>query len=197
MKVLRSSFLMFMTGVVMCATTRSGASASSEPSRRKPPSTISVLISPAGWGAEEPHVYPLKKSILVHCLIQNSGKQTVSFPLKDHDPYHGTLPYPVEVSVRIQADNGAVVTANEIDRSGEGWWSQYFVGSTNFDAAMPGDTILLPPGGRVIRLIPIDQVLMMAPEIKGGLQEGTYTIKIRVNGVTSNSIKIKVGPTAP
>lgn len=194
MSTLRSILFLFTLGMVMCGAMNAETGYKNRRPSTKYSNSISLQIEPAGWGKNEPHVYPLKKTISIRCMIRNFSKKPVQFSLKDHDAYHGTLPYPIEASVRIEQDNGMVITANEIDKSGKGWWSQYYLWSTTFDPSMPGDTILIPPGGVVVRHVPIDQVISMAPGAKGGLPEGAYSVQVRINGIISNPIKIQVGP---
>jgi len=102
------------------------------------------------------------------------------------------LPYPLEVAIRVLNAAGKVLSANEEDSSCQGWWSWYYVWNTSFEPRMPGDTITIPPGGEVIRIVPIDQVLAMCPGLKSGLPQGTYTIQLRVNEYLSNPLQIKV-----
>lgn len=189
----RSILLALIPGVVMWSAIGPNPGRKSQVPSQVPVGSILIKIEPAGFGRDEPHVYPRNKPISIRCSIHNTSRKSVPFRLKDHDAYHGTLPYPVEVSAQIVQDNGTIITANDIDRSGEGWWSQYFLWSTSFDPLMPGDTILIPPGGVVVRQIPLDQVVSMAPGAKDGLLQGTYLVKLRLNGLYSNQITIKIG----
>jgi len=154
---------------------------------------LKVEIAAAGWADQEPHVYIEGKAISIRCVIRNVSRRPQLVELKDHDAYHGTLRYPVGITAKVVRESGEVLTQNEIDRSGEGWWSQYFVWSTTFNPRMPGDTITIPPGEVVIRLIPLDQVIEMHPNLRSGLRSGTYTVQLRLHLIKSNSLTIRIG----
>jgi hypothetical protein len=170
----------------------SGSRAMASPITDK--SGIIVQIGLAGYGQDNLMPYPVGKPILISCSIINSGNKRILFKLKDHDAYQGTLPYPIEVCVQITREDGSIVTDNPIDKSGKGWWSQYYQWSTTFSPEMPGDVIAIPPRGCVVRKIPIDQVIMMAPLLGNGLTEGSYILRLRINTLISNPLTIRIGP---
>lgn len=93
----------------------------------------------------------------VYCLWRNISKEPVSFLLKDHDDFHGTLDYPFGIEIRITDCNGVVLTATS-SRKKEGWWASSCMHS-QFSRITPGDIITLKPNEYVIRSIGIDDVI--------------------------------------
>lgn len=155
---------------------------------------ISIVINPDGPIFGKPDLFPRGGRIRIRCLIRNRGKKSVKFKLKDHDAYFGTLPYPIGAYVRVVRDDGTVVTANELDSSGEGWWTKYSQWGTTFRPMMPGDVVVIPPGDLVVRYFPIDEMIDMAPGAKEGLSEGVYSIQLNLNRLLSNVLVISVVP---
>ena len=153
------------------------------------PERPAVTISKAGWAvADKSGAYVAGRSITVAVAVKG-GSSPSSIHLKDHDKYHGTLDYPTSIAIRVVDEQGRVLTTNDL--SHDDWWSRYYLWSTLF-ADMPGDVIELSPGEEVIRIVPIDQVLLGCPSLDGGLRPGHYAVQLRVDGVLSNELGIDV-----
>lgn len=138
-------------------------------------------------------VYLVGKPISIRCVFRNSGSRPITLSLKDHDQYHGTLPYPQGVQARIEDTNHKVLTVNTVNK--EGWWSVFFL-SSQMSAFEPGDNITIPPGDKVTRIIPLDEVLKGCDGLPRGLPAGNFVVQLRVFGpdlrIESNPLDIAV-----
>ena len=135
--------------------------------------------------------YFFYKPIYIKCIWTNSNTDAITIFLKDHDEYHGTLEYPLGIGIKVENEDGKVLTKNSI--SPDEFWSYYYLWSTTFEPIMPGDSITLKPGEKLSRLIPINVILTGLPDLKSGnLDLGEYDIQIVHNGVYSNNLKINI-----
>ncbi len=140
-------------------------------------STIRLSISPAGWGLDGGYV--AGHPISIRCVFENIGQKSVQFLLQDHHPYHGTLPFPTGMKATVWDASGKPIVNG---------WSQYVLWSTAFDE-MPGDRITLEPGAKVVRIVPLDQILIGAiPSLGPGL----YRVQLTMPEAASNVLTIEV-----
>lgn len=151
---------------------------------------ISMSISLAGWASPPGRgMYVAGKPITIRCVFTNQGSAPVSLLLKDHDDYHGTLSFPVGICARVTDATGAILTENEVAK--DGWWSWYYHWSTMF-VPMHGDYITLNPGEGVVRIVPLDEVLLGADKIRQGLKPGAYFVQLCIHDIVSNRLLIQV-----
>jgi len=155
----------------------------------KPTDTLKVRIFYNGWEDRDPPSYIEGEPIWVRCSIVNIGKRPQMVKLKDHDSYYGTLAYPYGIAVKVLDSSQQLLTNNEIDKSGSGWWSSYYSWS-NTISFMPGDIITIPPSEEVIRRIPIDKVAAGCSGVK--FKPGRYTIQLRVDNHLSDFLEIQI-----
>jgi hypothetical protein len=138
---------------------------------------LALAIGVAGWGANGG--YFEGQPISIRCVVENCGKAPREVLLKDHDPYHGTLPYPTTLTATLLDSEGRPLIEH---------WSQYVAWSTIF-AEMPGDRITLKPGESVVRVVPLDEVLRASP-IK--VVAGSYRVRLRLGDLESNELAVIV-----
>lgn len=145
---------------------------------------IAFSISAAGWGANGGYV--VGRPISIRCVIENRGKAERKILLQDHHDYHGTLPYPTDMTATVWDSEGKLI----VER-----WSQYVLWSTTFDE-MPGDRITLLPGAKVVRIVPLEQVLIGSP---AHLVAGSYRVQLDLPEAQSNllTIVLKEEPNQP
>jgi hypothetical protein len=182
------------------------ATALSVISQRKPsPATqpLTLTIGLHGWATASGFKgYLAGKPISIRSVWKNTGTKPISFLLKDHDPYHGTLAFPLFLWARVTEPSGRVLTkSNAASGVGvDGWWVSSLNGSNLFihGTQMPGDIITLKPGEVVTRIVHLDEVLSGLSTLPNGLQPGTYTVEFfhsdPLNGIDtmSNKLMIKV-----
>ena len=138
-----------------------------------------------GWAGDE---YEEGQPIRIRCTFKNTGRRTLTFRLADHDSYHGTQPYPFGLRVRVSNLAGVVISATP--EFGE-WWTHYYRSSGVYPE-MPGDRIRLQPGQQVIRIVPLDEILV-GNRVLGRLVAGEYLVEMEIEGIVSNKMKIKIG----
>lgn len=136
---------------------------------------FALSISVAGWG--ENGGYVVGRPILIKCVIENRGKAKRKILLQDHHDYHGTLPYPTGMTATVWNSERKLLVEH---------WSQYVLWSTTFDE-MPGDRITLLPGAKVIRFVPLEQVLAGSP---AHLVAGSYRVQLDLPEAQSNRLTI-------
>jgi hypothetical protein len=144
---------------------------------------ISLLERPPGYDPGRRAGEPIP----IRCVFSNQSSRPVELRLKDHDSYHGTLPFPESMLVRITDGAKAVVTANEINK--EGWWTVYYF-SSQISTDEPGDVITIPPGKHVTRTVDLLQILMGCPRLREGLPPGDYEVQLCLDSLESNRTKI-------
>ena len=151
---------------------------------------ITVEISLAGWAASgRDRTYRAGHPISIKTIIRNTGRSSRRFLLDDHDEYHGTRPFPHGTTARIRDSRGAVLTRNKV--SNDDWWSSGYLDSF-LHREMPGDAITFQPGEEVVRIVPLEQVLLGCDGIRNGLRRGSYTVQLSLCGVVSNELAIRV-----
>jgi len=143
-------------------------------------------------------------SLPLVCRFKNKAKRNAAITLKDHDEYHGTLPYPTGLMARVVDESGTVVTRNDVTK--DDWWSSYAVWSqfcvsstASEECLMPGDTITLKPGEEVIRIVPLARVLQGNRQRPDGLRAGKYAVQLKLvlgerRSLLSNELAIEVRP---
>src|ERR1044072_290209 len=160
-----------------------------------PPKGLAFEISKAGWAESfgRDGAYAVGKQITIRCVFRNTGAEPVTLSLKDHDQYHGTLPYPQGVQARIEDSDHNVLTGNKADK--QGWWTSFSL-SSQLSSDEPGDNITIPPGEKVTRVVPLDEVLKGCDGLPNGLPVGHLVVQLRLFGpelrVESNSLEITV-----
>ena len=133
--------------------------------------------------------YRVGNPIAIKTVIRNTGKSPRRVRLDDHDEYHGTRPFPDGTYARIRDSNGTVLTRN--DSTNDDWWSFEILQST-LSQEMPGDAVTIPPGEEVVRIIPLDRVLLGCKRLPYGLRRGTYMVQLSLCGIVSNELKLQV-----
>lgn len=137
-----------------------------------------------GWMGDN---YEEGDPIRIRCIFRNNGRSSLSFRLADHDSYHGTRPYPFGMRVRVRNLAGVVLSASQ--EFGE-WWTQYYLSSGVY-LEMPGDRITLKPGEQVVRIVPLDEMLL-GNQALGKMIAGEYIVEMEIEGIVSNKMKLKV-----
>ena len=185
MRILRYFILSLILISSVSAQEKSLRGQANHPSRN-----IELTIHPHSWATsrETDYSYLAGKTIRIRCVWKNKGKEAATILLKDHDSYHGTLSYPVGMKTRVRDSNGNVRTSTH--EFGE-WWSNYILWSTLFPET-PGDRITLRPNEEVVRIVPLDEVLLGMDGLENGLQEGEYTVELKLDEIVSNELRIKV-----
>jgi hypothetical protein len=150
--------------------------------------TIRFEIGPH-FLSEEGGSYKQGGSIYVRCIFLNVSSKTQTILLSDHDDYAGTRPFPFGLLARVWNPSGEVITTNEFDA--EGWWSSEY-GSSAIFFEKPGDRILLKPGAKVVRIVPLDLLLQGCKTIPHGLSAGQYSVQLSIGKLISNKIEIKI-----
>lgn len=155
---------------------------------------IRVEISLSGWG-EGANAYPRNQAVKIVCTIRNTSHHVIKVPLKDHDSYHGTLPYPIELRAKVQDGKGKLLSTNaRMGTWSDGWLTQYDAWSHWFDY-MPGDAIYLKPKESIVRNVDLMKVVA-GSDMPEELPEGSYTVWFKINGVESNPLTIIIEPRA-
>src|ERR1043166_1078443 len=157
------------------------------------PKGVTFEISTAGWAESfgRDGAYAVGKPISIRCVFRNTGAEPVTLSLKDHDQYHGTLPYPQGVQARVEDSDHKVLTGNKADK--QGWWTSFYL-SSQLSSDEPGDNVTIPPGEKVTRVVPLDEVLKGCDGLPNGLLVGHFVVQLRLFGpelrVESNRLKI-------
>lgn len=155
---------------------------------------VAFEISTAGW-AESRGAYPVGKPISIRCTFRNNNSKPITLSLKDHDQYHGTLEYPLDIQARIESGDGKVLTVNEVNKPG--WWTFFYL-SSQISSSEPGDDITIPAGEKVTRVVPLDEVLKGCESLPHGLPAGHFVVQLRLIcpelNIESNRIEIAVVP---
>jgi hypothetical protein len=149
---------------------------------------IKFEISPH-FMREEGGAYHEGGPISIRSVFVNAGAKQQSIVLSDHDDYSGTLPFPVGVRAKVWDSLGKVLTEN--DNSDEGWWTSYYLSASTYEEK-PGDKILLKPGEKVVRIIPLDIMLRGCKGFPNGVLSGRYTVQLSIEGITSNKTEIMI-----
>ena len=173
--------------------------------RRVSPSSqeLKLTIHLHGWaigpGSEG---YLAGKPISIRSVWKNTGKAPISFLLKDHDPYVGTLKFPLFVWARVTDSSGRLLTKSDNPQGVmiDGWWGSALTACDFFivGSEMPGDIITLKSGQELTRIIPLAEVLRGLKNLPNGLEPGTYTVELfhsdQLNeiDIISNKLEIKV-----
>ena len=127
--------------------------------------------------------------VSLRCTFVNTTTERQEILLSDHNDYSGTLPFPVGLRARVWASSGELVTKNEI--SPEGWWSWSYNSSAVF-FERPGDRITLRREEKVIRIVPLDEVLRGCKTLPEGLKPGRYSVQLKLGELVSNKIEITI-----
>jgi hypothetical protein len=127
--------------------------------------------------------------VSLRCTFVNTTTKRQQILLSDHNDYSGTLPFPIGLRARVWNSSGELITKNEI--SGEGWWSWSYNSSAIF-FERPGDRITLRPKEKVIRIVPLDQVLRGCKTLPDGLKPGGYSVQLGLDDLVSNKIEFTI-----
>ena len=149
----------------------------------QPQPGLSLSIKPRGL------TFKVGQEIWIEVVIRNASMAPRRVLVKDHDPYHGTLSYPTDLTARVIDSKGTVVTRNEIGK--DGWWSWWFLASTLFET-LPGDVITLRPGEEIIRIVPLNKILLGCRTLPHGLRPGRYSVQLSLCEMVSNPLEIRV-----
>jgi hypothetical protein len=149
------------------------------------PKGISLSIDRhPGWSGGDEEGGPLS----IRCTFRNESKKTVTFLLADHNDYSGTLPYPIMLNAQVTDTDGNVLTRT---KDFGDWWSWYIYSSDHY-REMPGDRIKLRSGEKVVRIVPLTEVLRGLNNLREGLKAGEYTVQLKLGDIISNRMKLKV-----
>ena len=135
--------------------------------------------------------YTVDGPISIRCVLKNPTDREQTISLKEHDKYHGRLPYATSVTAKVIDAWGTVLTRERPPRDND-WWTFYTVWSTVFLDDMPGDRVTMPPGSELVRRIPLREVLLGCPSLEEGLPAGLYDVQVSIDGIISNVLQIRI-----
>lgn len=137
--------------------------------------------------------------IPIQLEISNGTARKIDVTLDEH--YRDGRPHRLwGVTVRIRDAEGNVLTQHNIGITQSDWWTFGYLHS-DVDVCTIGvdchlsddiDTVTLAPGEKVQRIVKLDWLLLAAPLLHGPLPPGRYSLEVKLNKLTSNSLEIRV-----
>ncbi|MCI5133409.1 MAG: hypothetical protein D3904_18320 [Candidatus Electrothrix sp. EH2] len=144
--------------------------------------------------------YLFDAPIPIQLEISNKTARKTDVTLDEH--YRDGRPHRLwGVKVRVRDAEENMLTQNGLSRPElRDWWTFGYLHS-DVDVCTIGvdchlsddiDTVTLAPGEKVQRIVNLDWFLLGAPLLHGPLPPGRYSLEVKLNKMTSNSLEILV-----
>ena len=157
-------------------------------------------ISPIQVRGVKPGHYLSETPIPIRLKILNETTRKIDVTLNEH--YRNGRRHRLwGVAVRVRDAEGRVLTQHDLlSPELRDWWNFGYLHSDT-DSCVIGvdchlsddlDTVTLAPGESVRRTVHLDRILLGAPLLHGPLSPGPYSLEVRLNKLTSNTLKIRV-----